>query len=155
MPYGSHILKISCYSYRVIFTYANFAFFFSGRKMKAAAHVCFQSQFVKYDTMGINLLYDLIKKWRPLCNRAIMVPRGWELIFHRLLLFLLSWFFGSNIDRIISKSLGEKNNGFPLSSSCFRSFCTRETFSREDAWSCCLAIKTFEIFFELQFFKEF
>lgn len=86
-------------------------------------------------------------KWRPLCNRAIMVPRGWELIFHRLLLFLLSWFFGSNIDRIISKSLGEKNNGFPLSSSCFRSFCTRETFSREDAWSCCLAIKTFEIFF--------
>lgn len=101
--------------------------------MKAAAHVCFQSQFVKYDTMGINLLYDLIKKWRPLCNRAIMVPRGWELIFHRLLLFLLSWFFGSNIDRIISKSLGEKNNGFPLSSSCFRSFCTRETFSREDA----------------------
>lgn len=113
MAYGSHILKISCYSYRVIFTYANFAIFFSGRKMKAAAHVCFQSQFVKYDTMGINLLYDLIKKWRPLCNRAIMVPRGWELIFHRLLLFLLSWFFGSNIDRIISKSLGEKNNGFP------------------------------------------
>lgn len=41
--------------------------------------------------------------------------------------------FGSNIDRIISKSLGEKNNGFPLSSSCFRSFCTSETFSREDA----------------------
>lgn len=113
MAYGSHILKISCYSYRVIFTYANLAIFFSGRKMKAAAHVCFQSQFVKYDTMGINLLYDLIKKWRPLCNRAIMVPRGWELIFHRLLLFLLSWFFGSNIDRIISKSLGEKNNGFP------------------------------------------
>lgn len=46
---------------------------------------------------------------------------------------ILVFFFGSNIDRIISKSLGEKNNGFPLSSSCFRSFCTRETFSREDA----------------------
>lgn len=133
MAYGSHIFKNQLLQLQSNFYLCKFSIFFLGRKMKAAAHVCFQSQFVKYDTMGINLLYDLIKKWRPLCNRAIMVPRGWELIFHRLLLFLLSWFFGSNIDRIISKSLGEKNNGFPLSSSCFRSFCISETFSREDA----------------------
>lgn len=64
--------------------------------------------------------------------------------------------FGSNIDRIISKSLGEKNSGFPLSSSCFRSFCNSETFSREDAWSCCFAIKTlWEKKFSFPYFKEF
>lgn len=82
--------------------------------------------------MGINFFYDFIKKWRFLCNRVIMVFRGWELIFYRLLLFLLFWFFGFNIDRIISKFLGEKNNGFFFLFFCFRSFCISEIFFRED-----------------------
>lgn len=59
--------------------------------------------------------------------------------------------FGSNIDRIISKSLGEKNSGSPLSSSCFRSFATVKHFPVKMHEVVALQLKPFEkkIFFSI------